>query len=315
MRRNRDKSGTAASIDDLTYTYNGNRLTGVSDAAPSAHKADGFEDGNTSAIDYTYNKNGFLVTDTNKGITGITYTRQDLSSQINFGTANTIKYTYSAGGGLMTVTYQGTMVGFPNKTLQYVGELVFEGSTLKEISHGSGRVLADADFRYQYYLRDYLGNTRVVLQEDPANFLVSATFEESSFAEESEQFLDYEESPRIAANLYDHTGTAETGHAIRLTDGMTGPARPVAVLPGDTIRMEVFGKYLDFQNKKTDPTLMAISLAMAATNPAAPGIDGNLSTAASRISGKEQGLAGLLIGKEEQNGAPPAYPHLGVMCV
>jgi len=60
---------------------------------------------------------------------------------------------------------------------------------------------------------------------------------------------------------------------------------------------------------------MAISLAMAATNPAAPGIDGNLSTAASRISGKEQGLAGLLIGKEEQNGAPPAYPHLGVMCV
>ena len=46
---------------------------------------------------------------------------------------------------------------------------------------------------------------------------------------------------------------------------------------------------------------------MAATNPAAPGIDGNLSTAASRISGKEQGLAGLLIGKEEQNGAPPAY--------
>ena len=80
-----------------------------------------------------------------------------------------------------------------------------------------------------------------------------------------------------------------------------------AVLPGDTIRMEVFGKYLDFQNKKTDPTLMALSLAMAATNPAAPGIDGNLSTAASRISGTEQGLAGLLIGKEEKNDAPPAY--------
>ena len=80
-----------------------------------------------------------------------------------------------------------------------------------------------------------------------------------------------------------------------------------AVLPGDTIRMEVFGKYLEFQNKKTDPTLMALSLAMAATSPAATGIDGNLSTAASRISGNEQGLAGLLIGKEERNGAPPAY--------
>jgi len=52
---------------------------------------------------------------------------------------------------------------------------------------------------------------------------------------------------------------------------------------------------------------MALSLAMAATNPAAPGIDGNLSTAASRISGTEQGLAGLLVGKEEKNDAPPAY--------
>jgi RHS repeat-associated protein len=307
LSRNRDKSGTAATIDNLTYTYSGNKLTGVSDSAPSTHKSDGFDDGITSAIEYTYNKNGFLVSDSNKGINGITYTRQDLPSQIDIGTGNSIQYTYSAGGGQMTVNYQGNTGNFPNKTLQYVGELVFEGTTLKEISHGAGRVLVDGDFRYQYYLRDYLGNTRVVLQEDPANFLVAATFEEGRFAEESEQFLDYEESPRIAANLYDHTGTAETGQAIRLSDGMNGPARSIAVLPGDTIRMEVFGKYLDLRNKKTDPTLIALSLAMAATNPAAPGIDGNLSTAASRISGKEQGLAGLLIGKEKQNGAPPAY--------
>jgi len=66
----------------------------------------------------------------------------------------------------------------------------------------------------------------------------------------------------------------------------------------------VFGKYLDLRNKKTDPVLMALSLAMAATNPAATGLDGNLSTAASRISGTEQGLTGLLIGKEKRNDAP-----------
>jgi hypothetical protein len=37
--------------------------------------------------------------------------------------------------------------------------------------------------------------------------------------------------------LFDHTGTGETGYALRLSDGMTGPARSVSVLPGDTVRI------------------------------------------------------------------------------
>ncbi|EON78080.1 hypothetical protein ADIS_1277 [Lunatimonas lonarensis] len=304
LRRNRDNGGTVVQMDQLTYTYTGNQLTAVADAAPAAHKAGGFNDGNTGT-DYTYNQNGFLLTDANKGITGITYTRQDLPAQINFGT-NNIKYTYSAGGGLMTVSYTGTN-GFPNRTQQYVGELVFEGTTLKEIRHEYGRVLADAGYRYQYYLTDHLGNTRVVLQEDPANFTVLATFEPDNLETESMQFMDYGEAPHIASSLFDHTGTSETGYALRLTNGENGPSRSVAVLPGDTVRMEVFAKYLDLNNKKTDPALMMLSLAIEAANPGSPGIDGNLSTASSRIAGSDQGLAGLLVGKEKRNDAPPAY--------
>jgi hypothetical protein len=115
---------------------------------------------------------------------------------------------------------------------QYVGEQVFEGTSQKEIRHEYGRVLADAGNRYQYYLTDHLGNTRVVLQEDPANFTVLATFEPDNLETESMQFMDYGEAPHIASSLFDHTGTSDTGYALRLTNGETGPSRSVAVLPG-----------------------------------------------------------------------------------
>jgi hypothetical protein len=66
-------------------------------------------------------------------------------------------------------------------------------------------------------------------------------------------------------------------------------------------------KYLDLNNKKADPAMMMLSLAIDAASPSSPGIDGNLSTASSRIAGTDQGLAGLLIGKESRNDTPLAY--------
>jgi len=75
------------------------------------------------------------------------------------------------------------------------------------------------------------------------------------------------------------------------------------------------GRYLDQRNKKTDSVLRwPFPWPWQPPTPQHRAY-GNLSTAASRISGNEQGLAGLLIGKEEKNVAPPAYLHLGVMCV
>ena len=111
----------------------------------------------------------------------------------------------------------------------HVGELLFEDGALKEIRHGSGRVLADAGYRYQYYLADHLGSTRVVLQEDPANFAVTATFEQAAIEEESMQFMDYEGSTIIASDLFDHTRNGKGGRALRLAGGETGPARSVSV--------------------------------------------------------------------------------------
>ncbi|WP_234364040.1 DUF6443 domain-containing protein [Lunatibacter salilacus] len=307
LKRNRDNSGTAVQMDALGYSYNGNQLTSVIDNATAAHKAGGFNDGNPSGTDYTYNGNGFIVSDANKGISSIIYTISDKPQRINFSTGPNIRYTYSGGGDLMTVTNHSTTNGVATKTLDYVGELVFENDTLKEIRHEYGRVLADAGNRYQYYLTDHLGNTRVVLQEDPADFTVSATFEPDNLETESMQFMDYGEAHHIASSLFDHTGTSETGYALRLTNGETGPSRSVAVLPGDTVRMEVFAKYLDLGNKKTDPALMAIAMALAGGSSANMAIDGGIIPQAQRVATENSSLAGLLTGKQQNNDAPPAY--------
>jgi hypothetical protein len=54
---------------------------------------------------------------------------------------------------------------------------VFENGVLTDINHELGRVLANNGFKYQYYLTDHLGSTRVVLQEDPDVFTLDAGFE------------------------------------------------------------------------------------------------------------------------------------------
>ena len=48
----------------------------------------------------------------------------------------------------MTITYTGA-APFPNKSTQYVGELVFEGTVLQDINHELGRVLATNLNKYQ----------------------------------------------------------------------------------------------------------------------------------------------------------------------
>ena len=310
LRRNSDKSGASAQIDNLTYTYSGNRLMRVTDSAPTTHRADGFNDGFTSGDDYVYNQNGFVTIDRNKNITAVTYNILDRPTRVTFGSGVNIRYTYGSGGGLQTITYHNTSSGSATKTLQYVGELVFENGVLTDINHEYGRVLADNGFRYQYYLADYLGSTRVVLQEDPAVFTSSATFENNAAEEEEEQFIGYEEAVRISADFLNHTSGSESSYSMRLTGGYgenVGVAKSVSVMPGDTVRFEVYGKYIDIAEAKRNPAIMGVLMAIMGADPIGMGVDGGLNTSVNSLGSESGGLAGLLTSKKEMGDAPPAY--------
>ena len=89
------------------YTYNGNQLTRVKDESGNAA---GFSNGASAENEYTYDDNGNLTKDSNKGITNITYNCLNLPSTVTFSDGSTIVYSYAADGTkLRTVhTISGT---------------------------------------------------------------------------------------------------------------------------------------------------------------------------------------------------------------
>ena len=72
--------GTYGLIDDLTFSYDGNRLTSVSDAVtdPTYNNAWNFKDGANSDFEYEYDENGNLTKDLNKNISSIQYNSLNL---------------------------------------------------------------------------------------------------------------------------------------------------------------------------------------------------------------------------------------------
>ncbi|WP_236264232.1 hypothetical protein [Dysgonomonas sp. Marseille-P4677] len=77
----RGKNSAAADnnvmVDQLTMTYSGNQMTNVSDTVTNfvyVESADFKDKTNLAAVvEYTYNANGAMEKDLNKGITGIQY--------------------------------------------------------------------------------------------------------------------------------------------------------------------------------------------------------------------------------------------------
>ena len=146
-------------IDDLTYTYNGNRLTRVDDATGNAN---GFNDGASTANEYTYDNNGNLTKDSNKNISGIAYNYLNLPIKVTFSDGSTIDYVYAADGTkLRTVhTIDGTVA-----TKDYCGNVIYENSVRKMLLTEEGYVDLANSNTYYYYLKDHQGNNRVVIND------------------------------------------------------------------------------------------------------------------------------------------------------
>lgn len=185
------KPGGSVLVDDLVYTYepNSNWLRNVKDNVnDNQSKLGDFKtsalhtQGKTTAtVDYTYDANGNAVRDRNKdmetsgGGAGIEYNYLNLISKITVkasATANkgTVEYQYDAAGNKLS---KKVTEGASIKTTLYVGGAVYENDVLQFIAHEEGRVrwvpingASPARLEYDYFIKDHLGNTRVVLTEE-----------------------------------------------------------------------------------------------------------------------------------------------------
>ena len=160
-RKGRQDGGTYGWIDNLTFTLNGNQITKIDDSVsdPTYSGVFNFMDGASQANEYTYDKNGNLTKDLNKKISLIQYNLLNLPTSITYSTNNrSATYVYDATGKKLRVTYIN-----PNSTTDYCGNMIYEGSTLKQVLIDGGYVTFSGSTPvYHYYLKDHLGNNRVV---------------------------------------------------------------------------------------------------------------------------------------------------------
>ena len=158
---------TAASsyglIDNLTFTLGGNLLSRVDDAAAASAYNGGFEfkDGVKQANEYTYDSNGNLTKDLNKGISTITYNVLNLPNMVTFSDGSTIAYTYGAAGTKLKTVHK---TGSTTTTTDYCGNVVYENGVQKLLLTDEGYVTL-SDSKYHYYLKDHQGNNRVVINQ------------------------------------------------------------------------------------------------------------------------------------------------------
>jgi RHS repeat-associated protein len=201
------KGSSSVTIDSLLYNYNAysNKLLNVIDRANDTatklgdFRASGLYTINlagaktNSTVDYAYDLNGNLASDRNKDLGdgsnwGILYNHLQLVRYVGVrapggGTKGGITYTYDALGNKLKKVVEET--GKPTKTTLYLGGAVYENDTLQFISHEEGRLRYTKRYFqsgdsanqlvYDYFLKDHLGNVRMVLteQKDTTRYLAS----------------------------------------------------------------------------------------------------------------------------------------------
>ena len=271
--------GGSNPIDSLTYSYldnNGsNKLMGVADAVNNDTTQLGdfhYNPATKQSSDYSYDGNGNLLSDNNKGINSITYNYLDLPQLIHVNGKGNIAFTYDAAGTKLTKVTTDSLSRHSITTL-YSGPFIYQQTdsisnpsggidTLQFIGHEEGRARwafhkyttggTGYKFEYDFYEKDHLGNTRMLLtqQRDTTNYLASM---ESAYRTTEAQLFG-----NIAATSYpraavsgcpDDTTFTNPNDSVSKVDytgtsgQTTGPSLLLKVMSGDTVKFGVQSYY------------------------------------------------------------------------
>lgn len=243
-------------IDDLTYEYipNSNQLKRVTDAQGDKQQGD-FKNysGRTSADDYTYDDNGNLIGDKNRGIT-ISYdyliSKPDKISLTSDANKN-ITFTRDVAGNLLKrIVSDGT----ETHTYTMMSGVMYKDDVMQYVSFNGGRVRKNSDnaFVFDYFLKDNLGNTRTVLTEETNTYGYKATHEDNPspapLLPERELFSFPEHVDDIPQGnkFYDYNGTTNRKF-VKLNyadpERRIGTSKVLRIMAGDQVNMGVMTYY------------------------------------------------------------------------
>lgn len=181
-------------IDEIGFEYNGNQLKNawenLYDQDLTVVANNDFRDVYADNIStrYLYDANGNQYADFNKGIAWIKYNSLNLPDKIQYSNGNKAEYFYDASGVKYKAQW-GYAVNTQNIPLgdtrtennilsgvtrtEYCGNYVYDKGVLQRIitpegfvrvtSNSIHDIIIKAYWRYNYFLRDHLGNTRRIL--------------------------------------------------------------------------------------------------------------------------------------------------------
>lgn len=183
-----------APLDEMALYYTGNQLRSITNFA----SPDDFEDYTPYPVSdsenaYSYDQNGNTTKDLDRNISSIQYNLLNLPYRITYTDGSTATYTYNSLGEKLQVAYatSGLTVslpaanmaeqealggsesrsprsGMPNTTVDYCGNLVYNGTGLSRILLGGEGYcqLVNGSPSYYFFIKDHLGSTRAVVRQD-----------------------------------------------------------------------------------------------------------------------------------------------------
>ncbi|HWW41561.1 DUF6443 domain-containing protein [Pedobacter sp.] len=165
LKRNAVLSNVMTEVDNLGYTYTGNRLDNVTDGTGGSYAAVGFRNLTGSGSPYLYNVNGDLTSDPKKGLS-IDYNALGKTDKITITTSvgRYINYTYDAGGTLLKKQiFDNNVAG---KSTDYIDGFVYENGTLAYFAMPEGWIRnTGSALKAEYMIKDHQGNVRVSFEE------------------------------------------------------------------------------------------------------------------------------------------------------
>ncbi|WP_160711320.1 DUF6443 domain-containing protein [Chitinophaga solisilvae] len=258
---------TSILIDSLKYDYilNSNKLFAVTDYVNNPLSILGdFKELNTAgAQDYTYDDNGNQLADMNSLTSILRYNWLNLPDSFYLWGKGYITSSYDARGNKLrkkVTDYTGT--GRVTIT-DYIDGVEFVNDTLQSIPHEEGRIRSvvkagqPVRYFYDYFEKDHLDNTRIVLTEQTDTTVYLASMETAQAAKEELLFSNVvsARSPKPAG--YPADGAKVKNEFIALlpaktTEKKTGPSLVLRVMAGDTVQISASAFYKSIAGKKQE---------------------------------------------------------------
>jgi hypothetical protein len=349
MRQMGFKVGGSSPIDVLTYSYGStptNQLQGVSDSANNDTTLLGdfhYNPATKQATDYAYDGDGNLHSDNNKAIDSIGYNYLSLPQYVHMKGKGKIIYTYDADGTKWKKTIIDSLAK-DSTIILYLGGFVYQHvdgfvnsggrlDTLQFMADEEGRArwaaqkstttgVTGYSFQYDFFEKDHLGNTRMVLtqERDTTNYL--ASMEATYRSTESQVFgniastcvawtsmPNYQNIPNSAR--YAFTPTNDSVAKVDYTGSggqTTGPSLLLKVMSGDTVMMGVQSYYNTNNLNTTNSSFTSVLNSLASALVGTPTGNAELgSIGYTSSSGPVYGAISSFLGTHDP-GPPTGYP-------